>query len=131
MKIEVFTEYGIEGFKLDPEVKEKWLTALRSGEYEQGDGQLCYNGKFCCLGVLNDVLDLGYPEGYGYLSGCHPDARAKIKEKYGIDLGAIDQDTNLDELALILPEDIQSELAHMNDCGRTFVEIADYIEAHL
>lgn len=122
MEIKVFTERGVEGFKLDPEVKEKWLAALRSGEYEQGDGQLCYNGKFCCLGVLNDVLDLGYPEGYGYLTDAPRATRDRFKGKYGIDLGVG---------ALILPEDIQSELAHMNDHGRTFAEIADYIEEYL
>ena len=131
MEIKVFKEYDVEGFKLDPEVKEKWLAALRSGEYEQGDGQLCYNGKFCCLGVLNDVLDLGYPEDYGYLTGSHPDVRIKLKEKYGVDLGWGELALLTGEPALILPEDIQSELAHMNDCGRTFDEIADYIERHL
>lgn len=46
-------------FKLKPEVKEKFLTALRSGEYEQGMGALCIEnagGKnHCCLGVLTDL----------------------------------------------------------------------------
>lgn len=126
MEIKVFKEWGIEGFKLDPEVKEKWLTALRSGEYEQGVGQLCYNGKFCCLGVLNDVLDLGYPEDYEHLSGSYPYVMVKLKEKYGIDLGPYTGD-----FALILPKGVQGELAFWNDTGRTFEVIADYIEEHL
>lgn len=29
----------------------KWVTALRSGEHEQGTGSLNENGKKCCLGV--------------------------------------------------------------------------------
>jgi hypothetical protein len=37
------------------EIKERWTTALRSGEYEQGVGYLRYEGKFCCLGVLCDL----------------------------------------------------------------------------
>lgn len=48
--------------KMDPEVKGKWLTALRSGEYEQGKGYLKVEPedendkpKYCCLGVLCDV----------------------------------------------------------------------------
>jgi hypothetical protein len=35
-----------------PEIKEQWLTDLRSGEFKQGIGRLEGGGKFCCLGVL-------------------------------------------------------------------------------
>lgn len=41
--------------KLKPEVKTEWLNALRSGEYEQGTGSLCKDGKYCCLGVLCEL----------------------------------------------------------------------------
>lgn len=38
------------------DIKERWVTALRSGRYEQGKGALRdYQGKFCCLGVLCDL----------------------------------------------------------------------------
>ena len=37
------------------EVKEKWLQALRSGEYKQGKNCLRADDKFCCLGVLTDI----------------------------------------------------------------------------
>ena len=37
------------------EVKEKWLAALRSGEYKQGRNALRRNNNFCCLGVLCDI----------------------------------------------------------------------------
>lgn len=33
----------------------KWVTALRSGEYEQGREALRNGDKFCCLGVACDV----------------------------------------------------------------------------
>lgn len=36
-------------------VKEMWIDALTSGEYEQGQGLLNKDGKFCCLGVLEDL----------------------------------------------------------------------------
>lgn len=37
--------------------KEKWLEALRSGKYEQGQRCLKTNdNRFCCLGVLCDVV---------------------------------------------------------------------------
>lgn len=38
-------------------VIDKWLTALRSGEYRQGTGELCKkDGAYCCLGVLEHCL---------------------------------------------------------------------------
>lgn len=44
--------------KMHPELKAKWIEALRSGRYKQGrgglrDGDNCY----CCLGVLADLVD--------------------------------------------------------------------------
>lgn len=46
--------------KMNPEIKGKWLTALRSGDYVQGKGLLCRVKKdgsktYCCLGVLTDL----------------------------------------------------------------------------
>lgn len=46
--------------KMDPELKAKWLEALRSGKYEQGIRVLkTKEGKFCCLGVLCDISGKG------------------------------------------------------------------------
>ena len=39
---------------MDPIKKAMWVADLRSGDYEQGQGFLCREGKFCCLGVLAD-----------------------------------------------------------------------------
>lgn len=41
---------------MNPEVKKKWVKALRSGEYKQCYGQLkSCEGGFCFLGVLCDI----------------------------------------------------------------------------
>lgn len=40
---------------MKPEIKVKWVNALRSGEYKQGNGKLNRDGAFCCLGVLTDL----------------------------------------------------------------------------
>lgn len=52
-------------FKLPKEFAEKWLTALRSGEYKQGRGALCKTDRndhsknyYCCLGVACAILDI-------------------------------------------------------------------------
>lgn len=49
------------GSKMDPEIKAKWLDALRSGDYTQGRSFLAVKNEdtdqfdFCCLGVLCDL----------------------------------------------------------------------------
>jgi hypothetical protein len=41
---------------MDPKIKAKWVAALRSGDYVQGQGVLRDKSRhFCCLGVLCDV----------------------------------------------------------------------------
>jgi hypothetical protein len=40
---------------MKPEIKEQWVAALRSGEYQQGSGKLNKDSMFCCLGVLCDI----------------------------------------------------------------------------
>ena len=37
------------------EIKQKWVAALRSGEYEQTEGVLRNGNGYCCLGVLCDI----------------------------------------------------------------------------
>ncbi len=40
---------------MNPEIKQQWLQALRSGEYQQARGNLRVDNTFCCLGVLCDL----------------------------------------------------------------------------
>ena len=40
---------------MNQEIKQRWIQALRSGEYQQGRENLFHCGKFCCLGVLTDL----------------------------------------------------------------------------
>jgi hypothetical protein len=47
--------------RMNPEIKARWVAALRSGEYKQGKGNLRISDHrlsddvFCCLGVLCDL----------------------------------------------------------------------------
>ena len=41
--------------KMNTEVKQKWIGALRSGKYEQGSEKLRSVTGYCCLGVLCDI----------------------------------------------------------------------------
>lgn len=95
--------------KLPTEFKEKWVAALRSGEFKQGRGALYKNGKYCCLGVADKI------EGY------EPDARDSILKHHENVPEIIRGDTEL-----------TARLATMNDeGGKSFSEIADYIEQNL
>lgn len=42
---------------MNPEIKAKWVAALRSGKYQQGSHQLKNDdlGTHCCLGVLCEL----------------------------------------------------------------------------
>lgn len=52
---------------MDAELKAKWVTALRSGEYRQGRYNLrTASDTYCCLGVLCDVIN---PDGWDSLDG--------------------------------------------------------------
>lgn len=44
-------------FMMPKDMKEKWVAALRSGEYRQAAGALTKDGGYCCLGVLQCAVD--------------------------------------------------------------------------
>jgi hypothetical protein len=61
---------------MEPQIKERWIAALRSGKYLQGARQLRYRDargalRHCCLGVLND---LAVQDGITTHSECSGDA---------------------------------------------------------
>lgn len=98
--------------KLPIEFKEKWLAALRSGEYEQCKEALHKDGGHCCLGVAEIVLGINSIDETGLiLKGKNiPEA---IK-------GASFENKTV------------GTLTRMNDIeNKSFLEIADWIEANL
>lgn len=117
------------------EIQDRWVLALRSGEYRQGRDALNKNGKFCCLGVLCDLFSEERP------------GDVEILEDFG---GSVTYDgrddfppTAVQEWAGLSNESgyfvlIYAEagdtigtgftLADLNDEGFTFNEIADLIE---
>ena len=114
---------------MNEEIKAAWVSALRSGEYEQGAGQLRgSDDKFCCLGVLCDLAEkAGIVQArpfdncwdYGGATGYTP---AVVKDWAGLP-GDGDGDGILE---------IERTLAEMNDSGNDgFAAIADRIEAEL
>jgi len=43
---------------MDQKLKKLWISALSSGKFEKGKGSLNRENKFCCLGVLCEILNL-------------------------------------------------------------------------
>src|SRR4051812_5428940 len=116
----------------------KLVEALRSGKYEQGQGQLrltqgaAHRPLYCCLGVACDISGLGdwaandeYAIPDGHANRLHlPNA---VREW----LGFASENGVLDEDEYILDEQNRrhSLLSNANDSGATFATIANAIEA--
>lgn len=134
------------------EVIKVWTTALRSGKYEQGRWKLRdEDNKFCCLGVLADVLtdgkcwetltvDDGLPPRDLYLP-----ASIQTKALLTSDSGGFSVFDSSEKLKKVLKklfdcddvactvEDFAgrfgTSLSELNDTGASFAIIADIIEA--
>lgn len=115
--------------KLPIEVKTKWTEALRSGKYPQDRNRLRGANGFCCLGVLCDLqgaewkVEVGgwcLQRSNGNSTTWLPDAEHVGEDVFSV----LMQKPNGDMT-------ISGVLANMNDRGKSFAEIADYIEKEL
>jgi hypothetical protein len=122
--------------KLVPEVKAKWVAALRSGKFKQTEGRLADERGFCCLGVLCEIYkeeDADYAarcqpfEGgggahmYDGHSGIPPDSVARWAFSWSV----------WPDIDLKIKDLVCSPAQHNDKWGRTFEEIADAIEEQL
>lgn len=131
---------------MSKKLKTKWVKALRSGKYKQGNGALveglrdpsmdyATDLKHCCLGVL--ACEAGIPVnrllGHGVLStkAAQRSSEAAAVGTFGLgtwsgyDAEAYNSD---------LPEThttLQRKLAAMNDNGTSFADIAKWIVKHV
>ena len=114
---------------MDEHWKDRWVTALRSGDYVQTEGTLCRveDGPdgvdtYCCLGVLcelvpNTTKDKLDDDGDGVVFSYTYNKTTGIG-RLPRDISGI---ANLSALA-------ETTLVQMNDDGVSFEEIADHIE---
>jgi hypothetical protein len=111
---------------MKPEIKQKWCSALRSGEYQQGTGVLHRksDNTFCCLGVLCDL----------YLKEIGSEWQIVENAAYTIDgeswylPDSVIKWAGLDEL---LNSKHPLKLGDKNDAGDSFERIANLIEEQL
>ena len=115
-------------------LKEKWIQALKSGNYKQGTGNL-YNirdNSYCCLGVLGSLCNISNTDlihrsfirnNYGdsqYDHSCPKDSDKLYPSAFKKDF----TDLSKENLAFIL--------SNMNDIEKkSFKEISDYIEKEI
>lgn len=123
---------GGDVVRMDPEVKAKWVAALRSGEYAQGDGQLrSVSNRFCCLGVLCDIHakeSSGEWVGCGYM-GETMILNDEVAAWAGLPFnGKVSVTIGRSEAVLPVHND---GYWYDDTKARTFAEIADAIEAQL
>lgn len=113
---------------MNPEIKKRWVEALRSGRYCQTKNWLRDSAGYCCLGVLTDLFleekgdDWTKPTAPGSLMLYEDftDLTTEVQEWAGLS-------SHLP--AVIVAEGVTArELALWNDEGGTFLEIAAAIE---
>jgi len=103
---------------MDNDLKQKWVNALRSGNYTQGRRVLrTADNEYCCLGVLCDVTDQS--------KWVLPDIGKFYAWDGYIGLPPISWDSDMLDSKMFV-------LANLNDDQqRSFSEIADWIEENL
>lgn len=126
MKIKDKKTGKVKDVKLPKAFKNKWIKALRSGDYQQCGGKL-YNGEgYCCLGVACKILHPKIKlEGKGVISkkelgNSYKNIKVpKLLHGYG----------NMNNVEGNL---VVNKLAGMNDSGKySFKRIATWIEKNL
>lgn len=114
--------------KMDPAFKAKWVEALRSGKFRQGDGALARlknkRYEYCCLGVacaIQPTIERTQQAQEGVYESV----------TYGLFDGEQYYLSEAQRKAIGLDYHAGQALATMNDDGATFAQIADWIEANL
>lgn len=133
--------------RMNPQVKEKWIDALRSGKYEQGTEKLRGYEGYCCLGVLCDLyaqeqnkewVFRGYSENsdeespdkmdYWYFDGASELLPNSVREWAGM---AVNNPTvrvqfDVDEDGGVYED--YNEISELNDKGYSFEDLSNFIE---
>lgn len=104
--------------RMPKELLDKWLAALRSGEYKQCAMSMAIDDGYCCLGVLV-VVGGGNP--FEHAGTPNPD----WLEHNGVNFADGPNNTLCNPF---LPA-LGTNAAEANDSGASFAEIADAIEA--
>jgi len=99
-----------------------WIIALKSGEYSQGINQLHQvdgsKDTYCCLGVYAHLCGVTTAQ-----MDCRPNA-LNLSYTFNVDSVVVVKHLNS---PTVYDNYIYDKLAHLNDSGHTFEEIADLL----
>jgi len=130
---------------MNPEVKQKWIDALRSGKYEQGSEKLRTVSGYCCLGVLCDLYAQEHNTEWEFRGNEETNLQPK-DYWYFEDQSEFVPESVMDwagftENCPVVKIDVEEKdednwfyhegLADLNDSGYTFNELSNLIEQQL
>ncbi len=102
--------------------KKLWIRALLGGKYKQGEHTLRDgDNNTCCLGVLCDLID---PKGWSSPSPTLGSGVHLHRGEEGIPVNSIMAEAGISSFHA-------RHLAEMNDGGKSFRQIADFVEHFL
>lgn len=121
---------------MNQDIKQRWVAALRSGEYKQGTNWLCKNGEFCCLGVLSDLavkdgVISARPSEWDEATTYFDNEPALLPEAVAEWAGLPCAEDGPLEDPVVQVGGVEKGLSELNDEGMTFTELADIIEEKL
>lgn len=113
------------------ELQDRWIAALRSGEYGQTSKQLRHGNNYCCLGVACTIYDPFAWREDVFLNNAYylPEI---VSNAYGLNemdpiIGLSDEEA----IAVGLPPDGTISLSDLNDRhGWSFERIANFVELY-
>lgn len=107
------------------DIKQRWVEALRSGQYKQGRGFLKRNNAYCCLGVLCELHRQDFPNKGWQLNNQHGG-----QFSYSLRNAVNYPPEEVSDWAGLGPS-VYNLLADANDSGADFPTIASLIEEML
>ena len=118
---------------MNPIIKQKWIDALLSGEYEQGERRLRTTYTYCCLGVLCDLYakETGKEWLHGIYNNYSYDGETEIPSVAVLRWAGFQFDVDECGGRLFEDEINPGYLASLNDSGYTFEQMAEIIKEHL
>lgn len=124
---------------MNPEVKAKWLKALRSGRYKQTKHALKKEDGYCCLGVLTNIYIKETKNGSWKKDEGDTMFKMFNKQGEGVGEGGVLTKEVMDWAGIpklmgttVVPNGSYRSLASENDLqGKSFKKIADIIETNL
>jgi len=112
---------------MNPQIKQKWVDALRSGEYQQTQNYLRKEDGFCCLGVLCDLYGKENNVEWNLANNGH---NYEFQEFESYLPSSVRKWAGVEGYNFLVNNGTET-LAGLNDTGCTFEEIAHIIENHL